>query len=370
MGQVLYTATAPDGQELNGYIEVKTNREALDILGARGFSNIQLHSEAMTSGQRDYLEGLSERDQELLARLEASVLRDPSFANFLKEVLRANRWSLLLGMGLAAWGYSGDTWYLLYGGLFVALIMPLLSILSYRTSITYDQVLKTFATGDWDQMVACIDQLRGKLGGPEAEFDLDLKQAAAKVADGRLEEALADLEIWRYAFDSDAPGMYQSRVASLFFAAGKHETCLEEMRAALKASPDNFMMSLDLALMEAKIGDPNTAETLLDSIDIAEVPAYGLPFLDWITGLVEWRRGEECGTPMLASAVQGFTQYIDMPAVWPSLAVCTADYALALAKAGQTDMAEEMLTPVWPIVRTHGGKALVSDLQGLCKELS
>ena len=81
MGQVLYTATAPDGQELNGYIEVKTNREALDILGARGFSNIQLHSEAMTSGQRDYLEGLSERDQELLARLEASVLRDPSFSN-------------------------------------------------------------------------------------------------------------------------------------------------------------------------------------------------------------------------------------------------------------------------------------------------
>jgi hypothetical protein len=157
--------------------------------------------------------------------------------------------------------------------------------------------------------------------------------------------------------------MFEARVASVYHAAGDYKASLEQMRKAHQALPDDPSRQLDLALAEARLGEPDTARAVLAQLNEAALPSHGRPFVHWVRGLVALRRNDASAHEELARAMAGFLEYGTNSAVWSALALCGGAYALALARAGQPDAARTALNRVSPILKVHGDKPLLRMIQ-------
>ena len=360
--KVLYSAIDEVGSERSGYVDAKSNRDAIELLTNDGLSEIKLHDDGALAIRRDDLNELSEDELEAKARFELKVRSKPSFTSFIMEVLRVNRSIILIGLALFFWGLSDENYYLLAFGAAVSLSMPLLSIWNYRTVSNYDRLLRAFAEGEWDKALSLIELLRKHMKLPEMEFDLDIRKASINSANGSLDSALQSLERWRSEFEEVSPGMYESRVASVYLASGHHEEYVDSMRDAFFKSSQSQTLILDLALAEARLGDHTKAELLLKAVNMEELPIYGVPFIEWVKGAIEKKNGSADAEFHLALAVSGFLEMGENPAVWTSLAVCIGDYASCLTEEQSNDKAQQLLESVWTILNVHGEESLTKGL--------
>ena len=115
-------------------------------------------------------------------------------------------------------------------------------------------------------------------------------------------------------------------------------------------------MQMDLALGEARAGHTDEAQRLLDTLQPALLPPHGQAFIDWVRGMIALRDparvGEAAGH--LGKACEQFLGLVrKAPGAWPSLAVCTCDYALALAWSGRAEMGRTVFASVQPVARHH-----------------
>lgn len=364
MAHLLYSAKDRHGKPIQGFVEAPSARAAKEQLANGGMTEIVLHQDPAIGGtQSSALEGLNPHQQRELARISIAAMRRPGLLPLLRDVAWLNRWWLAVDIGLLAWGlYEGNLWLILTGA--ALLLWPFaVALWNYRHSGRYNALLRAFAVGDWPQVRELARKLRPY--GEKVEnlgFDLDLRVAWIAARQGRLHEALVAIEEWREPLMAQ-PGLFEQRVAPLYYAAGDRQGFLRGMAAAHAAAPDEGSRTIDLALAQARFGDPAEARRLLDSVDVSLLPSFGTGFVAWTDGLIRLRQQQPGALEKLSEAVAAFLALAANPAVWTALAFCTCDHAVALSLAGRKDQAREQLAKVWPILLAHGDRALLRMLE-------
>lgn len=364
MAHLLYSAKDRHGKPIQGFVEAESARAAQEQLANGGMTEIVLHQDPSLGGtDARALEGLNPAQLRELARISIAAMRRPGLLPLLRDVAWLNRWWLMVDVGLLAWGLvSGNVWIALTGG--VLLLWPFAAgIWSYRHSGRYNALLRAFAVGDWPQVREMAGKLRPFSGRVEhLGFDLDLRVAWIAARNGRLHEALVAVEPWRDAL-ADKPGLFEQRVAPLFYAAGDRQGFLRGMSEAHAAAPQDASRTVDHALAQARFGDPAEARRLLDQVDLALLPSFGTGFVAWTEGLIRLRQQQPGALDRLSEAVAAFLGLSANPVVWTALAFCTGDHAIALSLAGRKEQARDELAKVWPILQAHGDRALLRMLE-------
>lgn len=362
MKKILYTATDANGKEVTSFIDTNSNKEAIDLLSEKGFYNIRFQDDVVTALSRTDLDNLSDSELERIARFESAIRIRPSFSTFILEVFRVNKVLVIGGLCLFLWGVFDSSKYLIIFGLILSASMPLLSIWNYRVVSGYDKLLRAYARGQTEVVSRQTELLRKHMKQPEMAFDLETRIAAVNARQGDIDEEIGRLEEWRIPIDELSPGMYDSRISSVYHLSGEYDKYVDSMREAFFKSSQSPTLILDLALAESRLGEIEKAEMLLKQVKPEELPIHGMPFIDWVEGMVEFRKGGSGFEEKLSSAVSGLLEFSENPAVWPSLAVCIGDYARSITAETSVGKAKELLSSVWEILRFHGEKDLITQL--------
>src|SRR5262249_45510634 len=98
----------------------------------------------------------------------------------------------------------------------------------------------------------------------------------------------------------------------------------------------------------------------LNGVDVGALPAWGKPFVHWTRGMIALKRGRDSARGELEQAVAGFRERGSNPAVWAALALGAGAYALCPALAGRAEDARAILKQVWPVLKVHGDKPLLT----------
>ncbi len=363
MPKLLYSATAADGQRLEGYVDADSLAAAREQLLGRGLRDVVLHEDlSIARSNAAELRGLSEKHLQALARLRLKVMQAPGLRPLIAEVVRRHWFWMLVDAALIGYGwYSGSFWWVAAGGIGLALPFAL-TVWGFRHTDRYLRMIEAYSVGRWDEASALIEQLRSvSADKPVMAFDLDIRVGCLLARQGQLEQALRTLEPWRARL-VEQHGMFENRIASVYHAAGDEAGFVRLMEEALAAAPAEPSRQLDTALAHARFGDVERATALLGALDASLLPPHGDGFVHWAHGLCQRRRGEAQAVQTLSQAVGAFLAWHQQPAVWTALAMATADHALALAAAARHQEARRGLDHVSSIVRAHAQKPMLRQL--------
>lgn len=363
MTQVLYTAKDQRGRHKAGLIDAASSEDALEKLRAAGLTDIELQDEPSVAAQRTDRVGLDEKESTRLAEFELRVRKAPGLATVLAEVARRSWLWIAIVSVVTLWALLAQHPVVVgVGALLLGLTFGI-PTWGFRHADRYDRLLRVFAVGDWRRSEQLIEALRRTTQLDNLHFDLDIREATIRATQGSVAQALAGLENWRTSLAASSPGLFEARVASVYHAGGDYQGFLQQMRKAHEALPDDPSRQLDLALAEARLGDPSVADDLLENLHSAALPVHGRPFIHWTRGFIVLRRGEQSAQTELGQAVAGFLEYAANPAVWSALALCGGAYALALARDGRSGEAKQILERVSSILMVHGDKPLIEMVQ-------
>lgn len=362
--KILYSAVDDSGREIQSFIEARSNQEAYDILEYKGFSKIEFHDDALhIASERIELEDLTDTQNRAIAKFEIQSRRHQSFYSFLLEVLRSNKWLIFTGLILVAWSIYNQSTVGIALGLLISLPFPAISIWNYKNVKRYNDFLAAFALGKCDKALTLLNHLKKSMTAPEMAFDLQIREACIRVKNTHVGgDILNQLQHWQDKFIASSPGLFESRLATVYFSAGDTVRFVELMRDAYAKSPNNASVILDLALAEARTGHYERAQTLLNHIDKALLPVHGRPFLHWVQGLIDANDQLPSADNQFSSAIAGFMEFNDNPAVWPSLAMNIADYA-NFEPHTKHDTKLKGLQKAWPIICFHAEKSLIDSLK-------
>lgn len=269
-----------------------------------------------------------------------------------RQVLHGARWWLALALLMAAYGLWTRSGFLAILGIAMLGLPFVLSGLSYRHAARYEAFLRAAAFGRREEMARLAQLLGRAVADPAMRFDLAMREAEFTAREQGIEAARAQVEPFREALDQRVPGLFPARAALLHLAAGDAAGFVRGMREAWEASGHDASRALDAALAEARCGDADKARELFAGIDATCLPAMTASFHAWVQALLAEHAGED-GREAFARALAGFSEHARLSAVWPALATCTCDYALALARHGETADGRALVEAVWPVARIH-----------------
>lgn len=379
----LYAARDAQGRSVEGFVHARTAQDALQAVAALQppLSDVQLHTSglfarAMTEMADDVLGSMDVKALRQLARDQIESLENPGLWTTLRQLIRNNRVWLLVCSALIAAGLWRGWSPLAMGALVALLVVPFAAFAYlYRFQHMYQQVLLAHATGDLERLQALAQRL-----ARAAERHRFLRQpawdAAVRIAwfEARsegVEPVALRLSIHPLRPQDDAE--FLARIYTLPLAAGDHDGFTERLRTLIALRPGEPTLQLDLALGEARAHRTEEAQRLLADLRPELLPPHGQAFIDWVKGLVALR------DPALASDAashlgRACAQFLELvrksPGAWPSLAVCTCDYALALAWTGQVQTAREAFAGVHPVARHHAEPQRLAMLERELRQAS
>lgn len=361
MARIFFSAHDPAGHTVMDSVDAGNAEQAIASLAARGLANIRLRDVAELIAPRDERGGNPPPAPQALLPLRQQP--EPSLRTFCAELLRRQRYWVALAAFLLASGLvlAQAIVVLLALGVLAFALLP--ALLQYRYAICHDRLLRAMAFGRWTDAAALAGQLASQVRKPMPAFDLAARAACICAAQGELEKARTALESWRERLHAKSPTLVDQRLAMVNYAAGDYAGFVAASRAAHLAAPADLALRVDLALAEARVGDVLAALELLAGVDPRKLPASRRPFHDWARGMIALRHGRSEAVTALAGATRSLQAHAANPATWLSLAQCSGAYALALAQQGRRDEAEAVLRPVWPVLRVHGDRLLLTLLR-------
>jgi hypothetical protein len=365
VGKILFTGYLPNGVEESGYIDAKSNQEALEQLKAKGLKQIKLHTDAMTSALRTDLDGLSDREMRQMAELEAKWQKSMTFGSYLYALLKNNAVTILIGMVMFGYGYQVQgVWWMSFG-VILATIGPFMGLWSYRISKEYENLLYAYTFGEWDKVRRYAANMRAAhKNNLQVITEVDSKEAIAYAVEGDIQRAKEILDQNRHYMQESMPGIYENRLASIYAIAGDYEKYLFWMKEGYKKSGQD-LAKLDYVMAEARFGDLSQAEKLLSQIDTDSLSAPIQPFYHFLEGLVSYRKGDiESAYELFQAAYKMLLEYRENPAVWVPFASVTAMLAITAYDVGEKQKAEAILSDaVISVVKIYGDPQLLNALK-------
>jgi len=361
MARIFFSAHDPAGHTVMDSVDAGNAEQAIASLAARGLANIRLRDVAELIAPRDDRGSHPPAAPQALLPLRQQP--EPSLHTFCAALLRRQRHWIALASSLLIAGLilARLSVAMLALGVLAFALLP--ALLQYRHAICHDRLLRACALGRWKDAAALAGQLAGQVRKPMPAFDLAARAACICAAQGEPDKARAALEPWRERLHAKSPTLVDQRLALVNYAAGDYAGFIAASRAAHRAAPADLAVRVDLALAEARVGDLLAALELLAGAHPHKLPASRRPFHDWARGMIALRHGRSEAVAALASATRSLQAHAANPATWPSLAQCSGAYALALAQQGRRDEAEAVLRPVWPVLRVHGDRLLLTLLR-------
>ena len=362
MKKILYTATDQAGREVNGYVQAASVSAAIAQLNEDGFTDVTLHDDPIMAIEDKGLEGLSPSELRRRAAFEIKARQGVSLGSCLLESIR-NNWALVLtGVILLYWGCAEASWTLSMLGTAIALFAPAFTLWKLRDVRRYEAIHFAFAVGDWGKAKRNIELLRASTKNRDIEFDLDVREACVLAKEEHLDQGLKLVEPRKVEMDATNPGAFEGRVASIHYAAGDEQSYLSLMQDSYFKSSCNPMICIDLALAEARFGDPEKVSLLLDRLNKQEITPLAGPFIDWARGVASCRLGEDQSLVYLNKALSGMAENSANPAALITTALCAGYYAAAMINVGRKEEAELLLQEYRQILEVHADARLLKEI--------
>jgi hypothetical protein len=304
------------------------------------------------------------------AELRARIQEKPGLATALGAVAKGTRYHLVLFGAVLIFGLWRGNPYLTTLA-FAGLAAPFAIFLWNRRHLDrYQNLLRANAWGRWEQVKRLAAQLRSAPGNQLMQFDLDVKLAQIQAREGNIAGAVGSLEKWR-GTDAKAPGLFESRLASVHSAGRDYAGYIQMMERAAELSQNDPSRLVDVALANARFGSTEKAQSALAQVDTSLLPPIAGSFIDWIHGLLHLRAGafDEAALRLRASS-QAFRELaLKSPSGWVGLALVSAHCALAEKRSGQCEQAKRNLDSLTHIVNAHADPSLLSTLRSELPEL-
>lgn len=359
MKSYFYTATDPSGVQVKDQVSAATSTAALATLVANGLSNIRFVS---TEAGAQEPNGLSRGGLAQIATFQRLINTRPSVLAWLKAMLWSRRYFMGVGLLTAIAGLVVAGWLWVAIGLFLACAMPLWDVWKYRGVTRYERLLRAYARGDHKTVVRHADWLTRNVADEKVVLDAAMRKACVLAKHESLFVALESLEDWSLLPKDERPVNFDSRIATVYYFGGDDAQYLKSTQEAYFQDSDSAIATLDLAIAEARCGDEKKAEMLMKGLSTQGLPAYGLPFVDWTNGLIKQRRNDPTAQQEFGKAVSGFFSYGEYPIIWTAIAMCVGDYAISARDDVGVKSAEQLLQPVWPMLKFHGKPEVVDKL--------
>ncbi|MDE2421240.1 MAG: hypothetical protein KGO49_08705 [Gammaproteobacteria bacterium] len=365
MNKILYEAISAQGEKVTSFIECDSNANALKKLKEEGYSDIKLHGDALISTEKEYLDGKTAQEVAQIAKYELAIrLQGSKLSRHLIRVFETDRRLLSCFLLLFILGFFTPYYGLSIFVLFSFISYVFRAIRKYKIPDAYQDALKAHALGDHQLFFKSKRFLQQHVSKPLINLDLDGRAATIYASDGRIDEAVALLEKWRDYTETNSPGMLESRLASVYHKTENFKKVIDLRTLAYEKSNHNQTYALDLAMVEVRYGDHHKAEQLLAGIRLEELQTIGLPFYNWILGLLEYKKNSHLAEATLSSALSSMLlTRTDKPASWIVLAHCIGEYAMYAESEQSKKRSEELLSKYWKVLRVHGEKAMVVNLR-------
>jgi tetratricopeptide (TPR) repeat protein len=364
MAKVPYTAVNAAGKSVSGFVDESTMEAAVAHLKAQGLQDIELLVDPLYAAEPKLPSNASSSELAQIARIQKVFLRNPNLPTLLKAMVFEQRWWMLACFLIAAWAfYVGWQWIAV--AIALLLLLPFVwTAFTFSSTRLYISVIREQATGQWDAALNAISQLRQKrIKDSMVAFDLDVRAAAILAKQYQLPQALDILKPWKEQLSISRPGLYESRLATVYYAAGNPNACVRFIEDALLLNPSNTTIKVDCALMNAMMGDRVRAQDLLNQLDRTNLPSFAPGFLSWIQAKIDMRNvNSPEALSHISKAIEAFLPMMSNPAIWSSVALCTADYALCLHRAGRTSDARQAVERVWSVLQPTADATLLATL--------
>ncbi len=360
---IIFFRAYKNGKETLGEIEATSNKEALLKIKKQGYENIEIFNDANFSNTHDSLKTLDKKSRLEYIKLDQINLRKPTLKNSFLRFLISNKIDLTLSIFLLLLGVIlsiktliviGAVWFIFRIGLW---------IYSYKTISLYEQINIEYAFGNYIKTLGLINKLLKLSKLEKIEADLNSKKAQIVACKGHLNYALDIIEEYKDIFEKQAPGMYHGKRASIYYLARDYQSSTQEAQESYNKNP-NYLTKMDLALYNAKVGDINYAKTLIEDIDILEVPIYGKKFYYMIKGIIAHKLGDlENAKKEFEEMMNALNLFLENPIFWGSISIAIGYYALLLHDINEQEKALELLKEgTVKILNVHANDYLRDDL--------
>lgn len=350
-----FRATTPNGENITSRVEATSATEAWAQLHKQGYANVELLDDeysAIKSGEHDSIQRL-----EMSAKDEMDLRQQDTLSGRILWSLRQSA-NLMIWLPLLGWfiyAVINNGWASTEVVISAGLLIVYLAWFVWATipSVLYWQAQEASAWCRWSEVERWMQWLaRWKrwFNIPFPEHELLFRTATAMAGQGRLEEALRMVE---KLLDSSeiAPGFYQTRLASLYFATKdfKRAAQLQEQARTLNPSASS---TIDLALTLARcMGDWQSAKVLLDDIDMEQLNPLAKLFVYYCRGIIaheEKDYNETCRC--LETALMLGKDQFGSPLMKSVIAGALAYYSLGLAGLGRMSDAKRCFDLARPLL--------------------
>jgi hypothetical protein len=362
MPKILYSGKDSHGHEVTGFVEAEDNATALEILDAKGVTDVLFHNESSPDAEVKRADNLSGRALSKYASGQIAIRRKPGFATLYNNVFGIRQSILMVGLVLLVWGWLVRNMPLLIFSLAVEAAAVVYLYWRYRRVDRWRAFQKAYALGQWDRALQLAATMRAKEKTKSLLAELLIREACIAAKRGSLADGLAVVERGEDALKALSPALRESRLAAVYASGGDYHGALARMRRAAEQAPKSQVHRLDWASAEARFGDLNRAEEILATVVDKELPEFAKPYLEFVKGLIAQRRGDPSALAHLQAAYSAQPPHQAQPALWLISSELTAHYALALYDAGQRELGEKLLKGVWQMLEAHAEPALRSEL--------
>ena len=350
-----YKSISRSGESVTSRIEAESAADAWEQLQKQGCTNIEMLDDENSAIKLD--------DQASIQRLNFSASQE--FGLRRQNSLSGRIfWSFRQTANVMIW--APLLFWLVYSGVkndWVGSVMlwPSILLMAYLAwfvwatipSVLYWQAQEASAWCRWSEVERWMQWLaRWKrwFNIPFPEHEMLFRTATAMAGQGRLNEALKLVE----GMESDtglATGFYQTRLASLFFAAKDFKRAAQLQQEARTLNP-SASSTIDLAFTMAKwIGDFKTAKSLFDEVDIEKIHPLAKIFVFYGRGMIALNeKTYDVACRNLEEALEIGKNHFSTPLLKSVMAGALAHYGLGLAGLGKLNDARRFFELAQPLL--------------------
>lgn len=317
MHRYLWEGKDAEGVRRSEQVDAENAQEARADLTRRGWTELRLVLDEVADVASKGIPVNPEfaDDSALTPESQVAMIRGQApgfFGEWAKSVWESKGTNLFL-LALTLTGFFLHQNWLFYCGVaalgFQLLLHPALSWWFGRTLRLYSRLNAAKVWGRWEEVLQLVQQMRsaeGSTGIGVGKLELVRCRAQALAALGNLDQAVREFS--RFEHSARCPRwMYLTQLADIHDNARQFEQAQELRDAAVAENPESGTLWIDHAsALVRRLNRPAEARASLARAIEKEVPEIGLPYLDFVRGLIAWREGDPAGAlASLEKASQG-----------------------------------------------------------------
>ena len=302
MPNFLWSGKAPSGQEDAEEVVAETPAAARQILEARGWTDLRLHTTDIADfiSQRQKLASRIDPKLTPKERLQYHEGTAPGLWSNWVESMRGSTVTVLLLAGVLCWVIcdrqmpNKSLWIATSASLIAyrVLLYPVLRWWFRQSKRLFVKLHTARTWHRWDEVLRCLDKLvkvqRTTHIGIN-DFSMARYRALALAGTSKLEEALAG---FRAAADkaNTPPALYHSSLGGIYTVARQYDKVLESQRAAFEEATDKSIYCIDLAMsLVSRFNQPQEARQLLAQAEKMELTKNAISYLPLLRGAIAYR---------------------------------------------------------------------------------